>query len=274
MKNALLFLILILFFSGCLLDFPIKDPFVPVELPTVVLIGQSNAGGRGYTDSIPEYYHKKFKCLIYSQSDTSKIQQLFPGKNTSSRRNNRRFGVETALGDSLSKLYDSCMIVKYAIGGTCLAQKGGRDWNVESHEIIDKFTQFYAQADTLAARMGYKLKVTHVIWIQGECDANGLGLASKYHDNLEALMNHLNTFWGYKPTWILGRLTDKLIQTTNKPPEAVHMIQQAEEDLSHEYDSIYVHNTEAYQLIDNLHYNSASLIQYGKDLTRYFPHPH
>ena len=169
--------------SGAL---PPATPADATEWDIYLVGGQSNAAGwntraRGLPESLKAQIDVKFFNGPDGTWDT-----LTPG----SGNKPTSFGPEITLGRTLADENPtrSIAIVKYAVGGTNLAQ----EWNPRSAEpnLYDHFTTTITTA-TAALPDNDAFRIRGMIWMQGESDAGKPEMTAAYEANLTALIKRV-----------------------------------------------------------------------------------
>lgn len=181
----------------------------------VIIAGQSNAVGRGFTnfitteptigDAYPAVqYQEKWELtptdpLAWDVTNgPADLQSYYNGGTDGDS-----FGVELSLGRALDALGNTVAIAKMAIGGSSLAVH----WKANSSTYPTAAPQLSDQLITFAQNVAtdLDLPVVGVVWIQGEEDANDSGQASAYKANLEALVTKFRATFP-DAWWVLNHL--------------------------------------------------------------------
>lgn len=148
--------------------------------PLIIIAGQSNAGGRGYADSLEAPYSERINNVGFIINDTEgddAFSNLTAGINSSDVEG--RFGLEIGLGYQLGLIYDSVYIAKCAHGSTAISafQRGG----TYRTQLINTINNAVEKSGKEAIMF---------IWYQGEQDwANE---SETYYEDLYAFLNQLN----------------------------------------------------------------------------------
>lgn len=181
----------------------------------IIIAGQSNAAGRGYTDFITTeptigdaypavQYQEKWENtptdpLAWDVNNgPDDLQSYYNGG-----ANGDTFGVELSLGRGLDALGNTVGIAKMAISGSSLHvhwKANSSAYPTADPKLSDQLITF---AQTVAADID--LPVVGLVWIQGEADATDATQAAAYESNLTALVTKFRaTFPG--TWWVFNRL--------------------------------------------------------------------
>ncbi|HEX5379739.1 MAG TPA: sialate O-acetylesterase [Phenylobacterium sp.] len=181
---------------------------MPVTL--VVSAGQSNeVGYRVTADQLPAYVTAINPHVFRFDPATGGKVVLRAGVNTGTDRQPGAVGPEVAFayGWSLAHPGEDLVFVKIAKGSTGLAADPRElDWSPRSRgELFDQATAAVRQAK---AALG--VRVSGILWMQGEQDATVAAKAADYRENLSAMFRQMRLDWGDSGTPIVfGRISDK-----------------------------------------------------------------
>jgi hypothetical protein len=179
------------------------------------------------------------------------------------------FGPELSFGYRLRQLFpnDEIYLVKYAIGGTNLANQ----WN--PYGTADKFNMFEARTRAALANLvaqGKAPEIEGMIWLQGEDDSTVASYAASYALNLKNLIEKVRTdfsaYDGSNMKFVLGRITT--MGAYWAPMSTVSTVRDAQINVTNPASSYYVPNT-AWFDTDDLqwafygHYGTAGQVELG-----------
>ena len=179
----------------------------------VIVAGQSNALGYtlGAVDLPPHLAAPLGTVMIWNAADRA-FAPMRPGANTGSPRNPENWGPEAQFAyrwrqaRACAPLY----VVKYARGETGLAaDPAERDWSPTSREELwDAATADIDAAKAALAAQGLR-RVSAILWMQGETDAQVPAKAAAYQTNLRAFVARVRARWGDAETIIhIGQIDD------------------------------------------------------------------
>ncbi len=198
---------------------PYEGPADEREVAKIIVIGgQSNAEGAAYSGFLEgvfgaqkanEYFAGYNNVLSLSRTGgmgsnlargvavktTGKI--MAPSVNSG---NTNAFGPELGIAEYLATNFpdETFYIVKYAIGGSCLATEwyvgsNGAENGVYLRAMEKKLENAIRYIDE---ELDMKPEIIAFCWMQGESDASAT-LAPKYYDNQLALINYLRAKYAY-----------------------------------------------------------------------------
>ena len=212
-------------------------------LKVLVFAGQSNMVGQGSTSGLPEEMKAPSPSVLVADTGQGKWVPFKPGK---------RMGPEIVCCRTLAKaLGQPVGFVKFAVGGTDL----GKQWHPDGTGNLYTKLRDRAQA---AQALG-DVEIVAMLWMQGERDSRSGPMAEKYADNLDKLVRRARAdFKSSTMIFVCGRVN---------PPGGRYphqdKVRKAQESISLprtgwvDCDDLPKHG-------DNLHYNTAGLIEMGK----------
>ncbi|MBO5306201.1 MAG: hypothetical protein J6B12_05505 [Clostridia bacterium] len=190
----------------------------------IILAGQSNAVGVGYTKYLSKYYDEKTEKKIREGYDKVKIHYIshdiasggFVRTTVNcTERSKDTLGPEIGIAKVLEQAYPNqeFFIIKCAFGGTNLAH----NWRSPSTDVIypshmncdpsliptredrreagwcyDTLVKHLARCETLLRDEGYEPRVLAFCWMQGESDADATCDPSQYIPRYDALLHDLH----------------------------------------------------------------------------------
>jgi hypothetical protein len=191
----------------------------PCDVPPalVVVAGQSNA--LGYTlgpADLPPHLSRPLPDVWIWEPSKARFAPMTPGENTGAPNNPQAWGPEAQFAwrwraaHPCAPLY----VVKYARGDTGLAgDPGERDWAPTSPgELFDAAGDQIAAARAALAAQGLPLRVTALLWMQGEKDASDPAKALAYETNLRNFIAEVRSRWGDPRTVVHVGQIDRLGQ--------------------------------------------------------------
>jgi hypothetical protein len=185
---------------------PTPDPTGP-EIDVYVILGQSNAAGRGYATSLSSANQQPIEgALVYDHLGGKTLQPMQAGINTQSDQAGR-FGAEVgfALARKAHTARPFC-ILKYAVGGTMLFQGSGSDWNAASSELAKTARDMIAAGMQKLREAGYNPVIKSVFWHQGESD-NTDERRAVYAANMASLVSYMDQNADLNAAkWVICRL--------------------------------------------------------------------
>lgn len=221
------------------------DPPPPTRIHVVLVAGQSNAEGVGYSEelptdpvnlrkpqaNIPFYYHslpnmfladKNRPDVASAAGAVGTFTSLRPGS-SGLQGPGKGFGPEITLGAHLAPVIEKrpgerLAIVKFAKGATALATEwaaGGDDTAKGDGECYRIFQRVVK--DGLAAlREAYpkaEVRIAAMVWVQGESDSLNLRLfAEPYGQNLTRLIGDVRKTFGDGIPFVISRLSDQQLK--------------------------------------------------------------
>ncbi|HEY9234628.1 MAG TPA: sialate O-acetylesterase [Phenylobacterium sp.] len=180
----------------------------------VVVAGQSNALGYtlGRSDLPPHLQTPVPDAWIWNPLRKG-FEPLAPGSNTGAPNNPQAWGPEAQFAwrwraaHPCAPLY----VVKHARGDTGLAaDPAARDWSISSRgELFDAASTEVSAAKAALAVRGAPVRVSAVLWMQGEKDATDRAKGDAYETNLRAFIARVRARWGDAQTvFEIGRIDD------------------------------------------------------------------
>jgi len=166
--------------------------------------GQSNSVGGGDTADLYNPYWGNVNCYIWTDSGWYTLNAHINNNQYPHVYPMGKFGQEMSLSYYLQNITKgNIYIIKYAYGGTALADAGPYNWNINhrggSYDSA-KVTQQRALAALNAANIPYTILGAY--WFQGEADGVNLTYSTDYYNNLvdyiTAVRNDLgmpNLYW-------------------------------------------------------------------------------
>lgn len=229
--GRILFLFLTTGWSGVSAEIGITSNTESEPIRTYLIAGQSNADGYalgagvldygslapaydlfdiGREELVSEYEMVTIFRGAYDNGSGS-WQYLAPGFGITG--NGNRFGPELSFGHVVQGFFDEQIaLIKYARGGTSLAY----EWNPESSEInqYDYFIHTVANAIAEEEAFGVELKITGLLWMQGEEDATNFEMAENYRQNLAHFISRVRLDLGLPDLEIyIGTIANSSIWT-------------------------------------------------------------
>lgn len=169
-----------------------------------IIAGQSNASGRGLNTEIASELNGTLGAKIWYNTN-SWWENVELNRNQTQETPATYHGFEMRFGYAMNALNANCYFIKFASGGTMLAQTGTEDWNVasvgERYEILKTTFLLNSLADNKFLHVLRKTPVFRgFIWAQGESDCQSTYGAS-YKTNFTAMFNgvvdYINNTLGY-----------------------------------------------------------------------------
>ena len=165
--------------------------------------GQSNMDGWALTSEMPAPYNVPQPDVKYwNDNGWADLQGGF-GQSSSS------FGPEVSFGSSLHAMFpnDSIYLVKYAAGGTALADPAGQ-WTPNGSGWV--YNNFKSTADAALQNLrnaGLSPSIAGMAWMQGESDAVNPSYAPTYATNLTNFVGKVrNDFATPDMPFVVGRI--------------------------------------------------------------------
>ena len=174
----------------------------PAVIPTFILIGDSNADGRGNlgTTSGTKYMSEWATDIINADKTTVKIfdyestDEFITLNKTNAQVNNASYthGFEQMIGYGLAKHYGAqeVRIIKYGYGSTTAGGTGGLSWQPGENQM-DVFEGIYADALAAAVAENVTLDLIACITWLGANDGENLTLANNFEANMTTVIEHL-----------------------------------------------------------------------------------
>jgi hypothetical protein len=228
-------------------------------MPVVVLLGQSNASGRGsglntdyWDNTMPAYIKNAQSNVLFwtiASGDGSSEIYLQP-------MTVYLWGVELQMGYEISQAHDGKLaIIKCAAGSTAL----GAEWIGEPRE--GKFDMQIRSIDWINAGLsdisdlGYIPDVQMVVWIQGEDDSVNEAWATNYYSNFVYMWTNLCANTGIDTNTVIG-LSPLAAAYGSTYKDNVNA---AFDSLTNNYSSMYQILTDDTSYNDGVHYTPESL---------------
>lgn len=171
-----------------------------IEVPVVILLGQSNAEGVGYVDTLSTIGASKYLGLQQFKefhNANYQIRNYTTGQVNFRATVNGRFGLELSLLDTLKSSFEDLHLFKVAVSGRALCSDRvaiPTDWNptvYDKNDLFFSFEQEWMHFLSNLYRQGKKPKVLMIVWYQGEADTGDSICANEYSANFEILMNKI-----------------------------------------------------------------------------------
>lgn len=187
------------------MDNPASGPAPDCRPALVIVAGQSNALGYtlGLADLPPHLAGPPGPVKIWSPAEHA-FTPMRPGANTGAPNNPQTWGPEAQFAyrwvqdRACAPLY----VVKFARGEIGLAATPAeRDWSPSSTgDLWEAATAEVDAAKASLAAQGLRPRVTAVLWMQGEADAQAPAKAAAYEANLRAFVAQVRARWGDSET--------------------------------------------------------------------------
>ena len=192
----------------------------------IILAGQSNAVGVGYTHCLPKHFSSE-KVQEYKNGYENVLINYFSHDISSIRFEKTRtgcaektkdtFGPEIGIAEFLSEKYpdEKFFIVKCAFGGTnlyhdWLSPSSGEEYNSQSCALGDSDSPHYRsggwcfneliklihQSIFILESMNYKTEICGFCWMQGESDAFDMQHVNNYRKHYENMLSDFNDVFG------------------------------------------------------------------------------
>jgi len=216
-------------------------------LPVFVFAGQSNmAGMRAKVEDLPETERGEIPGVSFF--DGEKWVPLKPGANQA-----KGFGPEISFARKYSAdIKEPIGIIKHSKGGSLLASH----WSPTS-QSFNLYKELLAKVQKAGETR--PIKVVGVIWMQGESDGVNDKRAGLYPTNLVKLIEGFRTeFKNPDLTFVCGRVNPPL----DKFPASPAVRKAQEECAASKY--AWINLDDLPKGSDNLHYNTAGLVEMGK----------
>lgn len=267
------------------------------EYQVYLLAGQSNMDGYGYVKDLPEGYsdfagevrifHGNVGADDEAGGGVGVWESLRPGHGTGFRSDGKtnslsdRFGPELGFARTLSARNPdtSIALIKYARGGAALDARSTKNygrWHVdyEGSEGVNQWDHCLATirnafSDTDLDGDGEqdRLVPAGIVWMQGESDANELGPAARYGENLERIVALFRAALRDDDLpVVLGRISDSGRDEKDGLVWDFGNVVRAQQAAFCEGDgnAALVVSTDAYGYSDKWHYDSAGFIDLGE----------
>jgi len=175
-----------------------------------ILFGQSNALGEAPMASLPaaqQGYLHNFR--VYEGSSSFDVINHSLNNNQFGQPINT-YGYEFELRDLATHYGNDVYLLKFAKGGTSLAQRGGDDWNTASvSELFNNLENHISNAENFMTNRGKDFEWSGIIWHQGEADAKVEVEADAYAANEASLISGINDcIAAHDPFWYIVDLHD------------------------------------------------------------------
>jgi len=254
------------------------------ECKVILLYGQSNATGYSqnwyFMANDPDLYdiykvgfsNVKINYVIEGNSiltDNSFVELKLENTNVG-----WTFGPEMGIAEIYSNTYpdEDIFIIKYAYGGSCLAN----DWldsNGKKDTLYKNAIDFTKKNLDYLKKIGYKPHIEGICWMQGEADAFDLVYES-YYDNTKLFVNYLRSdLWFYQ---FNIKFIDAYIEDIDVWPRYKEINEQKlkfalESDNNFVIDTIALGlrtDEEPWEGVDIYHYDSLSMVTLGREYAK------
>lgn len=193
----MLLLPLFLSLTGCNRSYDPKQLDNNVKYDNVYLImGQSNASGvseYSYLEAshpdIYQTYSKGNEKVLMSFDVVNQKQEEFTPTKFGFGHDQKYFGPEIGIADTLSKYEDSCYMIKASLGGSCLMTQYVTE-NGRKKELYNQFVGFVKNQVKKLEKSGKNPRIRGVFWMQGESDSF-LEYKEKYRDAEQYFFEYL-----------------------------------------------------------------------------------
>lgn len=223
------------------------------DLPTLLVIGQSNAEGHDTVanwSTSPVNYQTAYAAVQQHNDNGAVWRDLEPIGDGNA-------GPELSAGRDFDAIWSGDVkVVKHAVGGTDLASDWdpsgpGARWSGWTSQWDEAQSELPDPLDTLVVRC--------VAWVQGEADAQVEADANAYETNLSAFIDAVKA---YTPLWsdwlfVIGRLPSFQTQTYKSTVIA------AQDAVASARSDTVIINTDNLTDLDGLHYDAGSLESLG-----------
>lgn len=167
---------------GYLMLSAISSLYAAETIDVVLLAGQSNMAGNAPIADVPADYKQPAQQVVLNQSGKTEI--IGSG---------RSFGPEIGFSKAIAaaRPKQQFLLVKHAKGGTSLAgwapkwdkQKLASKYDINAGPLYQTLLDHYH-----AAIAGKNVRLTAILWMQGESDSRYPALGPNYYDNLKTLI--------------------------------------------------------------------------------------
>lgn len=267
----------------------------PKRIHVVLVAGQSNAEGvasgaelptepvdlRNPQANIPFYYHYLPNMFLHDKNrpdvaaaagTVGTFTSLRPGS-SGIQSPGKGVGPEITLGAQLAPMIEKrpgerLAIIKFAKGATALVPwwtAGGDDTSKDDGECYRIFQRVVK--DGLAAlRTTYpnaEVRITAMIWVQGESDSLSPRQAEAYGDNLSRLIGDVRKTFGAGIPFLLSRLSDQQLKyaAPDSPTHAGFLaVRRHQEQVAASVPSTYMVDTDGPRFnvcADRIHFSAA-----------------
>ena len=234
------------------------------KIDLFVMCGQSNMQGcfgdaEGYPEDINNMDRKiKFYWETPGEDSSSNGEWTFM-KAQDGRYPKGYFGPEVTFARHLSESSSNLAIFKYSLGATSLKD----DWKAPGENgMYDNMLRELKKAVELLEKEDYQVCLRAFVWIQGESDAHGNGMADEYGERLKKLIGHFckNMTGAQKISIILG--VDEQHPRVKEYPQIVEHQQKIAEKIP----GIIFTSMIGLEKADVTHLTPVGLIEHGKRL--------
>lgn len=235
----------------------------------VLITGQSNADGRVLLSSLPAPLEGfRYKELVWSGSTCRMLNASDENNNQLDTSQSGNYSVEMHLSDYLTAISPrDYYILKSCRGGTALALTGDTNTLNASYGAGGRYELVKTRFDQIQSWMEGRDKlyrISHVIMIQGEADADNAAYAANYQTNYQDIYDGWNTHFaaantdqGSDPKWIDVRLSSSLARPF------VSDVNSAKDALAAANTDFTTINTDDLTFSDGVHYDAASIATLG-----------
>ena len=172
-------------------------------MDAIILAGQSNMAGGVIPDELPQ------DCSVWPQN----VQIVGP-QGAYDALAFEKAGPEVSFAQRYAASKpEPLMLIKYALGGSNLANQWSADGQPRAQADLDKENTCWAlllQAIDQAKQVGGALNFRGFVWMQGERDSVHLCMAELYHQHLSELLQRVRTVTATaKLPAVIGRVTPR-----------------------------------------------------------------
>lgn len=254
-------------FAFCLVStLSLVSGFGAQTVQVILMAGQSNMVGYSPAGTLFDSYVAPSNVLYYDGSPAS-----YNGTLTSLHVGPRGgttdicFGPEMTFGSALAAAHPDTqyLFVKYAVGGTYLAQDPTHtaSWDISYTDgLYQNFKNTVANALTAATNAGYTPQISGMLWLQGENDSYSLTAANAYAANLTALINDVRGLYGTDLPFVIGGIGSDI----NGFMTYRGTVMAAQADVANTLDNVAYFSNDDINTEKNLHFTGEDMLVIGE----------
>lgn len=261
-------------FLSCSNQFVETQDITKTPIDVVILAGQSNMAGLGVSSEAREYISEEnFQELcngvkgiyIYSCNDLAAVGagcDFIPYSNVTFGHGfySYLFGPEVGFALECKKANKSLVIIKYAAGGMPI------EYFVKDNNLSELMETYIASCLLELETKGFAPSVQAVCWMQGEADCNELYTAQKYYNREKYIIQNLRDKYNKNLIFIDAQITDMELLD---PGLFQDYVNDAKIKIAGEEKMCYIINSSGLtKEIDNLHYDTPSVLELGRRFAR------
>lgn len=254
------------------------------ECKVILLYGQSNATGctsNKFLDandpSLYNTYEEGFnnvKINYVIEGNSTLTGHSFVDLKLSNTNVGATFGPEMGIGEEYNKFYPNTdiFIIKYTWGGSSLENEWLTCKDNRNYMYYNAINFTKKNLDYLK-KIGYKINIEGICWMQGECDAFE-NIYQNYYDNTTKLVNYFREDLNKYQSEI--KFVDAYIKDIDLWPKYAQINEQkynysTTSNLNYLVDTIALNlrtDEEPYSSPDIAHYDSLSMVTLGREFAK------